>query len=48
IHYNPVKHGLVTRVCDWPYSSFHRFVRIGWLNTDWAGDPNIPDGDAGE
>ena len=29
IHWNPVKHGLVTRVCDWPYSSFHRFVRHG-------------------
>jgi putative transposase len=22
IHYNPVKHGLVGRVSDWPYSSF--------------------------
>ena len=21
IHYNPVKHGLVPQVCDWPYSS---------------------------
>ena len=21
---NPVKHGLVGRVSDWPYSSFHR------------------------
>lgn len=36
IHYNPVKHGLVTRVGDWPYSSFHRFVRLGWLNSNWA------------
>ena len=27
IHYNPVKHGLVSRVTDWPYSSFHRYVR---------------------
>ena len=26
---NPVKHGLVTRVCDWPHSSFHRDVRAG-------------------
>ncbi len=34
IHYNPVKHGLVTRVSDWPYSSFHRFVRMGWLSAD--------------
>src|ERR1700728_2195277 len=22
IHFNPVKHGLVSRVCDWPFSSF--------------------------
>ena len=29
IHYNPVKHGLVRRVCDWPWSSFHRYVRMG-------------------
>jgi putative transposase len=38
IHFNPVKHGLVTRVRDWPYSSFHRFVRLGILPEDWAGD----------
>ena len=48
IHYNPVKHGLVTRVCEWPYSSFHRFVRLGWLSPDWAGDPNLLDGPMGE
>ncbi len=38
IHYNPVKHRLVKRVCDWPYSSFHLFVRRGVLPMDWAGD----------
>jgi NAD(P)-dependent dehydrogenase (short-subunit alcohol dehydrogenase family) len=27
IHFNPVKHGYVTRVCDWPHSSFHRYVK---------------------
>jgi len=27
IHYNPVKHGLVVRVEDWPWSSYHRFAR---------------------
>jgi putative transposase len=37
IHRNPVKHGLVARVADWPYSSFHRFVRDGRLPVDWAG-----------
>jgi putative transposase len=37
IHYNPVKHGLVQRVSDWPHSSFHRYVRSGDLPRDWAG-----------
>lgn len=37
IHYNPVKHGLVTQVADWPHSSFHRYVRQGLLSSDWAG-----------
>jgi len=37
IHFNPVKHGLVARVCDWPHSSFHRYVRSGLLPEDWAG-----------
>jgi len=38
IHYNPIKHGLVSRVRDWPHSSFHRYVREGLLPDDWAGD----------
>src|SRR3954463_12465915 len=38
IHFNPVKHGLVTRVRDWPHSSFHAYVRQGQLPEDWAGD----------
>ncbi|UGV27623.1 transposase [Rhodopseudomonas boonkerdii] len=38
---NPVKHGLVTRVVDWPYSSFHRDVRAGIFPMDWAGDASI-------
>ncbi len=28
---NPVKHGLVARAADWPYSSVHREVRTGVL-----------------
>jgi putative transposase len=35
---NPVKHGLVSRVRDWPYSSFHRDVERGLFPVDWAGD----------
>jgi putative transposase len=37
IHYNPVKHGLVTQVCDWPHSSFHRYVKLDVLPIDWGG-----------
>lgn len=37
IHYNPVKHGHVTQAIDWPYSSFHRFVKVGIYTADWAG-----------
>jgi putative transposase len=40
IHYNSVKHRLVTRVRDWPYSSFHLFVRRGILPQDRAGEVN--------
>lgn len=35
---NPVKHGHVARVQDWPHSSFHRDVRRGVVPEDWAGD----------
>lgn len=38
IHYNPVKHGYVTRPVDWPWSSFHRLVQRGWYTTDWGSD----------
>lgn len=37
IHYNPVKHGYVARVADWPYSTFRRCVRFGIYAIDWAG-----------
>jgi len=39
---NPVKHGHVQRVVDWPYSSFHREVRIGNFDADWGDDPDAP------
>ena len=38
IHFNPVKHGLVSRVRDWPHSSFHKHVSRGVLPVDWGGD----------
>ncbi len=48
IHINPVKHRLVTRVGDWPYSSFHRMVKLGIYPADWAGDASSDTGDFGE
>jgi putative transposase len=38
IHFNPVKHGHVSQVKDWPHSSFHRMVRLGIYPPDWAGN----------
>lgn len=36
IHYNPIKHGLVKRIEDWPYSTYHRFCEQGlYDNFDW-------------
>ncbi|WP_439646425.1 REP-associated tyrosine transposase [Moraxella oblonga] len=37
IHINPLKHGLVNRVIDWQYSSFHRYVENGILPKNWGG-----------
>ena len=48
IHFNPVKHGLVARVCDWPHSSFHRYVAAGTLPNDWGGDLRFTSGAFGE
>jgi putative transposase len=38
IHYNPVKHGHVQHVRDWPFSSFRRFVQRGVYPPHWAGE----------
>jgi REP-associated tyrosine transposase len=48
VHFNPVKHRLVSRVREWPYSSFHVYVRRGLLPADWAGDAEEPMMDFGE
>lgn len=36
IHYNPVKHGLAVNPADWPYSTFHRFVKEGIYPASWG------------
>ena len=35
IHYNPIKHGYVESLSDWKWSSFHRYVKMGWYDPGW-------------
>lgn len=50
IHYNPVKHGFVESARDWPWSSFHRYVRAGHYRPEWGTSIRIRSlpGNAGE
>jgi len=36
IHFNPVKHGLARAAGDWPWSSFHKYVRMGHYEPGWG------------
>ena len=36
IHFNPVKHGLVKDAADWPWSSFGRYVKLGFYPANWG------------
>jgi len=42
IHYNPVKHGLVSKPSDYPHSSFLEYVKRGWYGAAWAEDVTVP------
>lgn len=48
LHFNPVKHGLVGLVREWPFSSFHRLVRQGVYDRDWGLANNGPNSGFGE
>src|SRR4051812_6074552 len=37
LHFNPVKHGLVRRLADWPHSTFHKLVTAGIYPPSGAG-----------
>ena len=43
---NPVKHGLVERAVDWPYSSIHREISRGMVEPEWSG--SVAEGEFGE
>ena len=40
---NPVRHGLVSRAEDWPYSSLHRDLRSGRVPADLCGRAKVPE-----
>jgi putative transposase len=42
IHYNPVKHGHVRYPHEWPYSTFHSWVKRGEYPEDWGCGPEPP------
>ena len=48
LHYNPIKHGLVKNVIDWPHSTFHRYVKNGVYPEDWCGVGEREAGEFGE
>jgi len=41
IHYNPVKHGYVQKVCNWKYSSFHKFVKSENYEINWGDNGSV-------
>ena len=48
LHHNPVKHGYVDKVMDWPYSTFRHHVQRGLYLENWGlGDVDIHVGEPG-
>ena len=48
IHYNPVKHNLANSPGEWPYSSFHKYVRNRLCDKDWGAHDISFDDDIGK
>lgn len=48
IHYNPVKHGYVSKPVEWEYSSIHKFIKKGIITKDWACDHDFKESAFGE
>ena len=38
IHFNPVKHGYVSKPLDWKWSSFRRYLGLGYYPEEWGCD----------
>jgi putative transposase len=42
VHWNPKKHGYVSNVCDWHWSSFDRYVELCEYTRDWGAEDPTP------
>ena len=36
IHFNPIKHNLVVSLKDYKYSTFEKFVKLGFYDENWC------------
>jgi putative transposase len=48
IHYNPVRHGLVTSPFEWKQSSIHEFYKRGFYARDWGASEIVITSNFGE
>jgi len=48
IHFNPVKHGLVSSPADWAYTSFLEYVKNGLYTVDWGANQELKFEDIGK
>ena len=48
VHYNPVKHGLVSCLHLWPHSSFRKWIIEGHYRSDWMCQCNGKRNDLGD
>lgn len=47
IHINPIKHGLVDTPEKWPFSTYHKYVKDGFIEKNWGTALEL-DGNFGE
>ena len=36
IHFNPIKHNYANKALNYHYSSFEKFVKMGYYDKDWC------------
>ncbi len=48
IHYNPVKHDWVEHPRDWPFSTYHRYMRDEAYPLEWGNTEPVIEGEFGE